>query len=129
MKIISIASFCVGIPFVFAILFFSFAPEPRTNAVVESWRRLKHDHGQLCLDYTREKLKDPGSIRLIKWHEDSKRIKTTNSYVVLTYKATNSYGAYVEGSSICYVNSMGVDRTLSDKDWELDVEYRRLTNP
>jgi hypothetical protein len=88
-------------------MFFSFAPEPRTNIVIESLRRLKQDHGQLCLDYTREKLKDPGSIRMIEWHDDKNEY---GSFIYLKYKASNSYGAYVEGTQKCYVGMDGIDK-------------------
>jgi hypothetical protein len=100
------------------ILFLAFAPENRTNAVIEAWRRVTSDDGQACLDYTREKVKNPSSIRLIEWNEKSG---------ILKYKATNSYGAYVEDTQKCYISgAFGgvVDKELTESSIQAEENLK-----
>lgn len=84
------------------VLFFMFAPEDRTNGAKESWRRLTNDSGQAALDYIRKGLNDPDSARIIsyKWQDGSR--------LSVTYKAKNSYGAYVSNTDIYRVSYSGV---------------------
>lgn len=121
-KKMKIIAFCLGIPFLFAIAFFSFAPEPRTNAVIESYRRVTRNPGQGCLDYTRKKLKDPSSIRLIDWHEEKKN--DVVGAVILNYKATNDYGGYVKGTQKCTLIN-GVVNELSTEINDLTADLKR----
>lgn len=116
-KTLIIASVCIA---AFALIFFSFAPEPRTNAVKEWGRRISNDSGQGCVDYTRKKLKDSSSIRLIEWH------KINDSEVILKYKATNSYGAYVEGTQKCIVDDKGVNEAVTQSEEHLDDLKRQV---
>ena len=110
-KKLLIAIGCIGL---FAVLFFAFAPEPRTNAVIESGRRLINSPGQGCVDYTRKKLKDPSSIRLVEWH------KINDNEILLKFKATNTYGAYLEGTQKCTVDSNGVNEASTQAQEVLD---------
>lgn len=84
---------CV-VPALLVLLFFMFAPEDRINSVSETYRRITNDPSQRCLDLVRPTLKNPDSARIVRHSIEDK-------CVIVRYKATNSYGAYVEGSTVC----------------------------
>lgn len=78
------------------IAFFMFAPEDRTNAVKEAWRRTQKDKAQACLDDLRKTLKDPDSARIVSFGLVKEKSEAGGeiSYYLLKYKAKNSFGAY-----------------------------------
>jgi hypothetical protein len=87
-------------------------PKERADQISESVKRISGDPGIACLDYQRKTLKDPESARLI-------RSSTSGSSPLLevhiTYRATNSYGAFVTSDTNCTMNSSGeVDERLTD---------------
>lgn len=97
--------------FMIVIVFFMFAPEDRINTVIEYKRRTTNDPGQRCFDYVKKKLKDPDSARYVSYEKDNQ------NRIVIHYKAKNGYGAYVNGSDVCSINSDGkVDEALTEAD-------------
>lgn len=58
-------SIVAGAAVILAVAFPMFAPEPRLNAVKESYRIVFNDDGQRCLDHFRPTFVDPESIRLV----------------------------------------------------------------
>jgi|GEM_PF-3373596 len=78
------------------IAFFMFAPEDRTNAAKEAWRRIQKDKAQACLDDLRKTLKDPDSARIVSFGLVKEKSEAGGeiSYYLLKYKAKNSFGAY-----------------------------------
>lgn len=79
-------------------------PKERADQISESMRRLVGDSGIVCLDYHRKSLKDPESAKLI-W--SSKTAAKDFPEVKITYKAQNSFGAYITSESGCTLNSDG----------------------
>lgn len=82
-------------------------PQGKLDQARESWLRLTHDSGEACLDFERQRLKDPDSARLLSAF--SKDGATT-----IRYKAMNSYGAYVTSEVQCAVSGNEVDAHLTD---------------
>lgn len=101
----------VAVPVVLIPLFFMFAPEERTNSVVEGWRRMTSDNAQACLDYERQSLKDPEGARLV-----STGFKGTNFFII--YKAKNGYGTYGTMKGVCSFSSGKVDPVMSQLGME-----------
>lgn len=71
---------------------FMVAPEEKSNAIKESFRRITGNLPQKCLDDVRVGLNDPDSARIVSF----KQIVGKNDYL-LNYKAKNPTGGYFYG--------------------------------
>ena len=98
--------------------FLILAPEDRINYAKETWRRIKKDDGQSCLDIARKEFKDPESARLISFSKITYNAdKTILHTYLLKYKAKNSYGAYETGEEYFQYNSI-------NNQWQIDSGYK-----
>lgn len=98
--------------FIFGLVFL-LIPEERLDKISNYIKRSTGDMGTICLDYFRKNLKDPDSAKLI----DSAIVKNGPSLldVVISYKAKNSYGAYVNSEAKCAFSDDGkIDELLTD---------------
>jgi hypothetical protein len=93
-----------------ALMLWFIAPEESRNMFSEASLRLSGSKGLMCLEYERKRLKDPDSSRLLISSSDETGVTT------ITYKAKNSYGAYITSEAKCIFNSE--TRTVSDYDTE-----------
>jgi hypothetical protein len=85
-------------------------PPENQERVAASARRLILSKAQSCLDYTAKRLKDPDSAILLGSARDGEQI---------TYKAKNSYGAYVTDEAKCSFNGSEVDASQTEYMREL----------
>jgi hypothetical protein len=85
-------------------------PPENQERVAASARRLILSKAQSCLDYTAKRLKDPDSAVLLGSARDGEQI---------TYKAKNSYGAYVTDEAKCSFNGSEVDASQTEYMREL----------
>jgi len=83
--------------------FFMFAPEDRVHSVTVKWKRLTGDAGQQCFDTLSQDLKDPTSAQIV-----SSAVRDNRVFV--TYRAVNSFGAYVQGSIDCPLKRGHIDK-------------------
>lgn len=79
-------------------------PKERADQISNSLQRLSGDSGIICLDYHRKSLKDPDSASLI---GASKSGSEYLPEVQITYKAKNSYGAFITLEAGCSLNEKG----------------------
>lgn len=86
-------------------------PTERADQISDSLKRLSGDAGMKCLDYHRQNLKDPDSAKLLGSRAISEE---SGKSVEITYKAQNSYGAFVKGAFTCVLARDGnVDATMT----------------
>jgi hypothetical protein len=88
-----------------------FMPGERLETIKDTVLRLTGNSGLLCLDYHKSKLKDPESASLI-----SSVVTGRDSVpeVTITYKAKNSFGAFITSTAICTMNSGSVHVKLTE---------------
>lgn len=87
-------------------------PKDRVDQISESIGRFSGDPGIACLDYHRQTFKDADSAILIR---TSKSGSEYLPEVRITYKAKNSFGAYVASDAECSLNKGGtVNVTLTN---------------
>ncbi|MBS3922799.1 MAG: hypothetical protein KGZ37_06600 [Nitrosarchaeum sp.] len=78
----------------FVVLFLSFAPEDRLNAVKVTFNRIIYDPGQLCFDLRSKDLKDKETARITK-------VDVEKDIVTVEYRAKNGFGTFDNGAFTC----------------------------
>lgn len=110
---------CFSAIAMFALLFFSFAPEDRVNLVVVSYKRIINDPAQLCFDYRATDLKDVYSARII-----STAIQGES--ITVTYKAQNGFNAYSKDNFVCRLSNSFFDQEKTEVE-DLRVIYSKAS--
>jgi hypothetical protein len=110
----------VAFPCILFLLYLILAPEERSYALRERWRRLISDNAQACLDYERTFLTVPDSARLISSESE-------NSIFFIIYKAKDLYGSYSAMNGICKFIGNKVDPDMSARLFDtlvLDEQHK-----
>ena len=123
MKSRAIQSTALFLSFIFLViaLFFTFAPDHRVEKIMVSWRQLSGDKGQTCLDAWKSTLRDPQSAQLIS-------SDVFDDVIFVTYRATNSFGTFLEGIFECPLRENGEVNTTAvvlDKTQQLLEALKR----
>ncbi|GFO60713.1 hypothetical protein GMST_30380 [Geomonas silvestris] len=102
---------CFGLVFM-AVALSLFLPEECANSAWETYRRFRHDPGQVAFDGVRKTLPDPESARFLSFEkvvkdEDYRKYDT----YLLRYATKNSFGEY------------GINERFVKKDGSTDEPY------
>jgi uncharacterized membrane protein YgaE (UPF0421/DUF939 family) len=100
----------IGGIFTVAIVVALIMPQDKIDQISETYKRLVGDAGIICLDYKRKSLKDPDSAKLT---DTSIENKATYVITNITYKAKNSYGAFVSSKAECFIVNGAVNEVLT----------------
>lgn len=102
---------CFGLVLI-AVALLLFLPENYSNSMWESYRRFRHDPGQIAFDSVRKNLADPESTRLLSFEKIIKdgAFSSSDTYL-LRYATKNAYGEY------------GINEKFVKKDGSTDVQY------